>query len=678
MIEEGLKIKIGGDIVEVTKSITELEQEFKDLSQTLKTQTGQAFVDTNKKLDKLAETIKTVKNIGRTGFNEFGEQIDGVGRSVGRAGQAAQGAVPALNSLGQVARDLPFGFIAIQNNLPIVVDQFGALTKSSGGVGGALRALGSSLLGPAGIAFAFGAITAGVTSLIQKYGSLGAAADALLSGTKQLSKAQKEVADGIGDELGEIALLVNIYPQLQGNREQQEDILKKLNKISPEYFKNLSAEKTSIEELGKSYDKYLNSLVGKAFIEANLELIKEEAKKAAAEIVKLQQRQQETEAKARKGTQSLKQFVDQADRLSKINKGGDIQLQVGVQVAPKSFDEAKQSIFDKFNQFVKTQLAGGANFLQGFDFGNDKTGDQAAKDALAKRRQELTSLKGALEAELQSTGSLTDRYKDLQIAIAQVGAEIQKLGVTSPEAIKNIDTQLQLTLAGISESFKNNRAAAGSIDFVPILNLDEDEARKRWLDLYAKLQEIGTEEATKTQGKVSGKIQIIPSQLVQDNIGNLNVIKNKVAEVSAAFGQTLAPAIDSAFQALEQGQNIIQSVGNFFKRLTIQIAASIVKAAILAAILNGITGGGAAAAGAAGGVGGFGKIFTGLLGIGKTAAPGGASIGAGLSFGGVALPSFSTPSAGAIQVQISGQFGLRGPDLVASINNTNATIGRVG
>lgn len=60
----------------------------------------------------------------------------------------------SLFALTQVTRDLPFGFMAISNNLPILFDRFGELTKSSGGFLGALKALKVELIGAGGITFA--------------------------------------------------------------------------------------------------------------------------------------------------------------------------------------------------------------------------------------------------------------------------------------------------------------------------------------------------------------------------------------------------------------------------------------------------------------------------------------------------------------------------------------------
>ncbi len=68
----------------------------------------------------------------------------------------------ALQNLGRVAQDAPFGFIGIQNNLNPLLESFQRLKAESGSSGAALKALGSSLLGPAGLGIALSVVTSAI------------------------------------------------------------------------------------------------------------------------------------------------------------------------------------------------------------------------------------------------------------------------------------------------------------------------------------------------------------------------------------------------------------------------------------------------------------------------------------------------------------------------------------
>lgn len=163
--------------------------------------------------------------------------------------QPAANAGAALFSLSQVTRDLPFGFIAIQNNLPQVVDSFSALSKQSGGVMNALKGLGGALLGPAGIGFAFSAITSGITALIQKYGSLGAGLNAVLGLTSAatraqmaLNKATDEAAASVVGETSKVNQLTATLANNNASQQQRKNAYETLKKEYPGIIQNMSFE----------------------------------------------------------------------------------------------------------------------------------------------------------------------------------------------------------------------------------------------------------------------------------------------------------------------------------------------------------------------------------------------------------------------------------------------------
>lgn len=371
----------------------------------------------------------------------IGADVSGLEAGVGKAEQslrrlqpAGASASSALFSLNQVARDLPFGFIAIQNNLPLVVDSFQDLARQSGGTRGALKNLAASLIGPAGISFAFGAVIAGATALIQKYGSLGNAFDALVRRTAQLTDAQKKTSEGIAQELSEVSLLVAIYPKLEGQRDRQNSILKKLNEVAPTYFKGLNSEKKTVEELTAAYDKYTKSLIAKAFIDANQEKVKELAKQAADELTRLNDKEIQLAKQRDKQKNSLKDFVALEDRLLKSRTGqarGDIAVGVAPVVEKKTFDEAIDTVIQRFNKQINELLSGQEGIISKLDFGS------VFEDARETAKKEKPII---LPAKLRIEEAIKESADD--IINRQFGAESQveipvKIGGVPDSTIKS-------------------------------------------------------------------------------------------------------------------------------------------------------------------------------------------------------------------------------------------------
>ena len=191
----------------------------------------------------------------------------------------------ALTSLSLVAQDLPFGFIAIQNNLPNVIQSFAELTTKSDGLLGALKSLGSALIGPAGLFLAFSAVTAGATYLIKEYGSLEAGIEALLGKTysytaalKEAQKSQKEYSEEArqtrdieNDAAGsysasaiKLQALTDTVLDATKTDKERKNALEQLKELDKERFKNFDLEKGALKGLQEATDAYTESLIANA------------------------------------------------------------------------------------------------------------------------------------------------------------------------------------------------------------------------------------------------------------------------------------------------------------------------------------------------------------------------------------------------------------------------------
>ena len=217
--------------------------------------------------------------------------------------EGAKKAQYALTNLSRVASDAPFGFIAIQNNLEPLIGSFGALQKETGSAGGALKALASSLAGPAGIAVGFSVVSALVTTAIQKYGSLSAALDALFSSTdatalaqQQLNKANAEAVASVQGEVAGINALLSAAQDLSISSEQRQVAVKKLNQEYPKYLGNLTLENVNSAEAAASVAKLTAALERKARIAGVEKLITKVAEQQAQAYLDLQQNIKDTDS----------------------------------------------------------------------------------------------------------------------------------------------------------------------------------------------------------------------------------------------------------------------------------------------------------------------------------------------------------------------------------------------
>lgn len=232
---------------------------------------AQVTIDTKQATTALAGLNKSVK-----GSAEVLQKL--------RPSAASGGA--ALTSLSRIAQDAPFGFIAIQNNVTELFSTFGQLSKSTGGAGSALKALGASMLGPGGVLVALSAVTSAITYGVQKYGSLE---NALLNLTGQLTNAAiannklgETYAAAAGNAAGEVAAIKALYSiatDETNSRKQRTEAINRLNKEYDTYLPNLDLENIKTDKVREAVDNLTKSLVRQAQIKGLQDLIGDETKK---------------------------------------------------------------------------------------------------------------------------------------------------------------------------------------------------------------------------------------------------------------------------------------------------------------------------------------------------------------------------------------------------------------
>jgi len=185
---------------------------------------------------------------------ELAQSADQVADSMNRASTATGKATNSLKqtnmqwtNLALVIQDLPYGFRGIQNNLPALVGGFAAAT------------------GP--IYLGISAVIAAITAW-----------DMGLLNVKDTTKQVKEEQDSYNESLktsmssafGEISQLKSLISVIENTGisiDKRKAALRKLQDEYPEYFKNMSIEKTKIEELDTATNNLTQAIIARA--EAN-------------------------------------------------------------------------------------------------------------------------------------------------------------------------------------------------------------------------------------------------------------------------------------------------------------------------------------------------------------------------------------------------------------------------
>ena len=538
----------------------------------------------------------------------------------------------ALNSLSLVAQDLPFGFIGIQNNLPAVISSFGELTREAGGVGGAFKQLSGALIGPAGLFLAFSVVTAGVTFLIQKYGSLGAALDALftkqtkfneviIKANESLKEYNKSIitnneisgqaaASQNGQVLTARALLGTIL-DLSKTEAERKNALERLKKLDEERFKNFDIEKGKINGLEEAVASYTRALIAQSVASKFVEQVSN------------------TSVQLEIQRNALGELYDQLDLLQKTY--------------PNLAYEAEKYK----NEVVDSQGRLGAGMVK-------PTKGVIDYIATLKRIGDQEGSIKVIVKQLEDLNSATLNAVQSASALASPFAEKELKG-KKPKKEKELD---------LEELSRKARYAANK------LQEQADKNRLRYLQEQLKLEQKITKETFAQADKDMKADAEAFTKISFENLGKklnpilemLNNMAIGAKNVAILMEETFFNPLNEMFTTLFTKFTFsIKSFTNAILQSIAQIAAKLATTLVIQGLVS---------------------LFSAPLALGGALSPDGALGFIGKALGGMKSGKSADFSGvqGANMVGMSGSVNLvlRGTDLVGSINRTNSQISRVG
>ena len=341
----------------------------------------------------MAQKIEIV--VEATGFDTVAKGAQNVSKSLAVTAKEAQKldstlaggfknganqATQALTNLGRVAQDAPFGFIGIANNINPLLESFQRLKTETKSTGGALKALGSSLIGAGGLGLAVSVASSLLVVFGDKLFSSGKKADEAANAATKYKDAVKGIFEGQGKEATQALSLIAILKSEVETRERKLDALKALQKINPEIFKGLKLEGDAVTGLDAAYQSYIANI--KNVVAAKILQLQLEDK-----VTKLLELQGVTQSKVSKDLISLSQRLNKSeqDRLKSIgavNAANDLQNLATVNDRKRASGVA---VLNKEIEFLFKQLQELSKVL--------KVDGTEEKNRITKVKEDVDSLK---------------------------------------------------------------------------------------------------------------------------------------------------------------------------------------------------------------------------------------------------------------------------------------------
>jgi hypothetical protein len=554
---------------------------------------------------------------------QFGTQLNSIKRPAADATQS-------LVNLSRIAQDAPYGFIGIANNLNPMLESFERLQKETGSASGALKAMVSGLMGPAGLGVALGV----VSSLFLAFGGrISDFVNALLSGNDAL-KSEKEALAGIGTEFT--------------------SVLQKVEKVGiafQEYHSRIitgnEALKVYNEELGKNFGIKSNINEAEqtfkdktaAYVEASLQraLADSASKKAAEELLK-------QKLESLKAPEEYRSFFD----LGSAGTGG------GAGVGVNTADQAKkaqlarqkenldeqQKIIEQYRKIAFDAQSVSDLYAKGFNF--DLKPDKVSKsgDTFAEY---MAQQKYELQKELNDLINLKKKFEALDLSPI--------LDVFNPKADKEEEKRKQYFDKQLKELTDQSKKS-GLGDF---LQRDSAERVKQW-DIEEK--------------KVKG-------------------LNDSYKSFAKTLSQDVTNSLMGMYTSMQNGKSFGQAFLDMLGQMVEQLGALIIKTLIFDAIMAVLTGG-TSAAGAVAGVaasdvaGSAGKMLmvpkyaeggiTTKAHIGMIGEAGPEAIMPLSKLGAMMKSTFNAGAMSGTESGSGGQFVLKGNDLVLALNRSNYSL----
>jgi len=580
----GIDIVIGGEVSGALAAMTAVEQRTLVLQSRIAKLQQVAGTTTN--IDKLNKSLQL---LGKT-QSELG-RLSGAGSFSGVT-KGSNEATASLINLSRVAQDAPYGFIGIANNINPLLESFQRLKVSTGTTGGALKALGSSLLGGGGLGLAVGVVSSLLVVFGDKlFGSSKKAKEAneeyerLNKVIKEVSRSAAEVsaagAASTVDERARVSILANAVRDQTKSYNERNNALNQLKEINKNYFGDLTLETASLATLTARVDEYSKALISAAIV-----------KEFSSDIAK-------TAVETSKAGQKYNQLSDDVEKLN-----------AELSRTPKQIRELRGS-------------AGGGNYVTETNKEYTRLTEKLneANTALFEQGQILSKLDEISTASRSGLSkAIEDGLKLKPLTTTGVKVNADKIEVKPKSVI--IDFNQDVTNKQIDNLLKYMFDKSVKFDFIAPELIPPEEAKQQGLT-FSQMFGHEVEKYFKQTDPIDfGLMKAVrefkpPKTFSFKMFEGLSEEQFKLAESAELITNTLAPAFDNLINAIGRGENAFQAFGEGVKQVLVQVISKLVQTALLAAALSAIFPGGL------GGAKGFGSIFSSLLGFGGARAGGG-------------------------------------------------------
>lgn len=508
-----LSISIGGDSSDFNRELDRVENRLQRLRTEREVQLSLGL-DTTQIDRQIQRTTERLARL-RTSLQQTGQGMQGFRQ------QTVNG-TNTLTQFSRIAQDAPFGIIGIGNNLTATAEAFSNLSRSAGGAGGALRAVGQSLMGSGGVLLAISLVTTGLTYMSQKGLTVGDVFRKITGNFDEardaMQKLNAEAAKNAQGDISGMNAYVAVAKNVNLSMGDRLIAVRKLQQEYPAYFGNLEKEKILNGDVAGTVREVTKALINKAKAAAMTE-----------KIVALAEEEEKIQSR-------INNSIVATAKAYKLNNTEAFQLARILNDAARSGEKWSMAIagtaFDRLSKYTVLQQIAILRTLDGFnDLGAELRANLAAQDKLTKGIERTT----AASIKLQDT-----RDKDKAPTRARLEAipSLKPVGTTDDQ----LDKLLKIMRDRLSEDLTALKNEPIEVS-IPVQPVTDSRAAARALVPYYKMFYEFTKQVD-------------------------DLVTSSVSSTFENLGDSIAQALasgKSVFGAI--GKSLLASLGNFLSEM---------------------------------------------------------------------------------------------------------------
>lgn len=410
----------------------------------LSVQIGADIKDLLKKLDLTEKQLLKLDKISAKSGKAIASTGSTAAKGVDALNKSTVNALPATQEFSRIIQDAPYGIQGVANNIQQLTSQFGYLSTKAGGALPALKAMGASLIGPAGLLFAVSA----VTSILVTYGDEIAN---VIKGNTELEASQKAVNEALQEFYGGSVATLNSYISILEDVNTTEaqrinitdELISKvpsLTKADFDYGNNLDTVK---EKIGQYVLAQASRIEADTLVSENSKKLEKTARIAQINSIKDQKERVKsmTAFLKEEGIKATKtEFKDGVGLVFSDNVNKDFAKEVA-----KTGDEITKD-FNTLADRLETDLAPvqkRINELYGITFGGglNEASDNSVYEGLVKKQSELKKQFEELAVSKGTDASETKAVaKEYAALTTRINAVKSALDALNPKEKKVKDT----------------------------------------------------------------------------------------------------------------------------------------------------------------------------------------------------------------------------------------------